>query len=193
MTFGNINSNLDKKTLLGKLTFLPKGLRDILVVLFFNQEAWVNAEISDQYWNRLGQLTDKPCSYVGIRRGLVKKVEGFQGSQIMLNQLIALFEQGDELTLGEFQPLGGSDDIFSRMNHWYFCSLGLKAFALEGDVPYRFPNSALIQKADARRLYWRVADGELGQGGEQVVVKRWGSGVEIPPTLAQSSLSRGGP
>jgi hypothetical protein len=69
------------------------------------------------------------------------------------------------------------------MNHWYFCSLGLKAFTLEGGVPYRFPSSALIQKADARSLYWRVADGELGQGGEQVVVKRWGSGGLFEPAL----------
>ena len=87
------------------------------------------------------------------------------------------------MTLGGFHPLGGSGDVFSQMNYWYYFVLGLTAFTLEGRVPHQLSSNPLIQRTDARALYARIVDGALGENRKPVIVKRWGSGGLLMPAV----------
>jgi len=100
-----------------------------------------------------------------------------------IQELTALFEEGDELTLGEFKSLGTEDDFFTKLNEWYYGALGQRAFTKEGQVPIKLPNDPLIQVTNAKNLYNRFINGDFGEE-DDIIVQKWGSGGLLDPVVS---------
>ncbi len=181
---------VNKETLVDRLQKLSAVGRTMNapVEIFFDETVWAKGhrkfeifdgiyeyQAPDEVYDKLREFDRKPHSYFGIRDGLISKVESYQGNTLTPHDLQRLFEEGDALTLGEFRPLGTSDDFFSTMNDRYYGALGQRAFTWEGQVPIKLPNEPLIQRANAINLYQRIVNGDFGEEGK-VVVQKWGSG-----------------
>ena len=186
---------MNKKILIKRLKLLLALGRviEVPIELLYNKKAWekdhkkneifdgiMEKHPPDELFNRLQEWDKKPHSYFGIRPGFTARVEAYAGDSITPRDLSGLFEEGDELTLGPFKPLGSTDDFFSKLNRWYYGSMGQRAFTWEGKVPIKLPNDPLIQKANARNLHQRVVQGDFGKKGS-IIVQKWGSGGLLDP------------
>lgn len=185
---------LPKKILLERLNLInviPRTV-DIDPEILYDEEPWsyepdeiewfegcTEIQAPKEVFDKINKADKKPHSYFGLRDGLIRNIRDSSKRKFSFTELRSLLDKGDGFTLGDFGPLGTKNDAFSRMNQWYFGSMGRNAFSPLGEVPGEFSNDPLIQIVNARNLYER----SLGMEGD-ILLQKWGSAGAVDPIVA---------
>lgn len=188
---------MNKEILVNRLKLIDSisGPTDIPIELLYDEKAWRKGhrkiKIFDfleeihppnEVFTKLRKLNKKPHPQFGVRKSLISKIKNHSKEIISPEEFANILEEGDGATLSNYSSLGTDNNIFSKLNEWYYGALGQRAFTLEGQVPSKFSNDSSINKANAKNLYNRAINGDFGKN--TITIQKWGSGGLLDPVIS---------